>query len=48
MSSERLSGTVQMCTETEDLLGKWVKRTGKRDEIFLATKVCQSSFDGFN
>jgi aryl-alcohol dehydrogenase-like predicted oxidoreductase len=22
----------------EELLGKWFKRTGKRDEIFLATK----------
>jgi aryl-alcohol dehydrogenase-like predicted oxidoreductase len=26
--------------DSEDLLGKWFKRTGKRDEIFLATKVC--------
>jgi aryl-alcohol dehydrogenase-like predicted oxidoreductase len=34
--------------ESEDLLGKWFKRTGKRDEIFLATRVCQSSVDGFN
>lgn len=25
--------------DSEDLLGKWFKRTGKRDEIFLATKV---------
>lgn len=24
--------------DSEDLLGKWFKRTGKRDEIFLATK----------
>lgn len=28
--------------DSEDLLGKWFKRTGKRDEIFLATKVCTS------
>jgi aryl-alcohol dehydrogenase-like predicted oxidoreductase len=25
--------------DSEDLLGKWFKRTGKRDEIFLAIKV---------
>lgn len=24
--------------DSEDLVGKWFKRTGKRDEIFLATK----------
>ena len=24
--------------DNEDLIGKWFKRTGKRDEIFLATK----------
>lgn len=24
--------------DSEDLIGKWFKRTGKRDEIFLATK----------
>ena len=29
--------------DSEDLLGKWFKRTGKRDEIFLATKVYMNS-----
>ena len=24
--------------DNEDLIGKWFKRSGKRDEIFLATK----------
>jgi len=24
--------------DSEELIGKWFKRTGKRDEIFLATK----------
>lgn len=24
--------------DSEDLIGKWFKRTGKRDDIFLATK----------
>ncbi len=28
--------------DSEDLIGKWCKRTGKREEIFLATKVCLS------
>lgn len=33
--------------DSEDLLGKWFKRTGKRDEIFLATKVCRSPVKGY-
>ena len=28
--------------DSEDLIGKWFKRTGKRDEIFLATKFANS------
>jgi aryl-alcohol dehydrogenase-like predicted oxidoreductase len=40
MSSERRSGdSADVYGESEDLLGKWFKRTGKRDEIFLVTKV---------
>ena len=27
-----------MYRDSEDLIGKWFKRTGKRNEIFLATK----------
>lgn len=27
-----------MYQDSEDLLGKWFKRTGKRDDVFLATK----------
>lgn len=27
-----------MYGDSEDLVGKWFARTGKRDEIFLATK----------
>ncbi|APA12133.1 hypothetical protein SS1G_10900 [Sclerotinia sclerotiorum 1980 UF-70] len=30
--------TADMYGDSEDLLGKWFKRTGKRDQIFLATK----------
>ncbi|KAK2459928.1 hypothetical protein APHAL10511_008057 [Amanita phalloides] len=30
--------TADIYGDSEDLLGKWFKRTGKRDEIFLATK----------
>lgn len=33
--------------DSEDLLGKWFKRTGKRDEIFLATKFA-NKYDGKN
>ena len=32
-----------MYQDSEDLLGKWFKRTGKRDEIFLATKFGNKS-----
>lgn len=34
--------TANVYGDSEELLGKWFKRTGKRDEIFLATKfgVC--------
>ncbi|PQE07464.1 putative IN2-2 protein [Rutstroemia sp. NJR-2017a BBW] len=30
--------SADMYLDSEDLVGKWFKRTGKRDEIFLATK----------
>lgn len=32
--------------DSEDLIGKWFKRTGKRDEIFLATKFAGIVKDG--
>lgn len=32
--------------DSEDLLGKWFKRTGKRNEIFLATKFANIWKDG--
>ncbi|KAI0057316.1 Aldo/keto reductase [Artomyces pyxidatus] len=32
--------------DSEDLIGKWFKRTGKRDEIFLATKFGVGSPSG--
>lgn len=32
--------------DSEDLIGKWFKRTGKRDEIFLATKFAGHFADG--
>ena len=32
--------------DSEDLIGKWFKRTGKRDEIFLATKFANHFVDG--
>jgi aryl-alcohol dehydrogenase-like predicted oxidoreductase len=30
--------TADVYLDSEDLLGKWFKRSGKRDEVFLATK----------
>jgi aryl-alcohol dehydrogenase-like predicted oxidoreductase len=32
--------------DSEDLVGKWFKRTGKRDEIFLATKFANKVTEG--
>lgn len=34
----RFWDTADIYGDSEDLIGKWFKRTGKRDEIFLATK----------
>jgi hypothetical protein len=31
--------SADMYMDSEDLVGKWFKRTGKRNDIFLATKV---------
>lgn len=31
--------TADMYMDSETLIGKWFKRTGKRNDIFLATKV---------
>ncbi len=35
--------------DSEDLIGKWFQRTGKRNEIFLATKfaLCMTPEGGF-
>lgn len=30
--------TADIYNDNEELIGKWCKRTGKRDEIFIATK----------
>lgn len=35
-----------MYADSEDLLGKWFARTGKRNEIFLATKFGNKIVDG--
>ena len=35
---ERNWDSADMYADSEDLVGKWFKRTGKRDDIFLATK----------
>lgn len=33
-------------SDSEDLIGKWFERTGKRDDIFLATKFANVIKDG--
>ncbi len=38
--------TADAYMDNEDLIGKWFKRTGKRDDIFLATKFGISMKDG--
>ncbi|KAF7896521.1 hypothetical protein EAF00_006535 [Botryotinia globosa] len=39
--------TADMYADSEDLLGKWFKRTGKRDQIFLASKFAfKTNADG--
>jgi aryl-alcohol dehydrogenase-like predicted oxidoreductase len=35
--------TADMYMDSEDLVGKWFARTGKRDEIFLATKFANQN-----
>lgn len=44
---ERFWDTADIYGDSEDLLKKWFERTGKRDEIFLATKFA-NKFDGVN
>lgn len=31
--------TADVYNDNEELLGKWLKRTGKRDQVFIATKI---------
>ncbi|KAF7333588.1 Aldo/keto reductase [Mycena sanguinolenta] len=38
--------TADIYFDSEDLLGKWFERTGKRDEIFLATKFGFIALEG--
>ncbi|TVY51804.1 Aldo-keto reductase yakc [NADP(+)] [Lachnellula cervina] len=38
--------SADMYLDSEDLLGKWFKRTGKREQIFLATKFGNKNVDG--
>ena len=38
--------TADAYTDNEDLIGKWFKRTGRRDDIFLATKFGLTMKDG--
>ena len=38
--------TADVYLDSEDLIGKWFKRTGKRNDIFLATKFAGMLKDG--
>ena len=38
--------TADVYADSEDLIGKWFKRTGKRNDIFLATKFAGMMKDG--
>ncbi|KAJ7607085.1 Aldo/keto reductase [Mycena polygramma] len=38
--------TADVYRDSEELIGKWFKRTGKRDDIFLATKFGFTAVDG--
>lgn len=38
--------SADMYGDSEDLLGKWFKRTGKRDQVFLATKFGNKTVNG--
>lgn len=40
--------SADMYMDSEDLVGKWFKRTGKRNEIFLATKFANKTLPGPN
>lgn len=43
---ERFWDSADVYGDSEDLIGKWFKRTGKRDDIFLATKFANMMKDG--
>ena len=43
---ERFWDSADVYMDSEDLIGKWFKRTGKRDDIFLATKFANTVTDG--
>ena len=38
--------TADMYEDSEDLIGRWLERTGKRDSIFLATKFANIIMPG--
>lgn len=43
---ERFWDSADIYQDSEDLIGKWFERTGKRDDIFLATKFALVAKDG--
>ncbi|KAE8411063.1 NADP-dependent oxidoreductase domain-containing protein [Aspergillus pseudocaelatus] len=45
-TGQRFWDTADMYLSSEEIVGEWIKRTGKRNDIFLATKFAVQSFDG--
>ena len=43
---ERFWDSADVYMDNEDLIGKWFARTGKRDDIFVATKFANAWKDG--
>lgn len=44
-TGQRFWDTADMYLSSEEIVGEWIKRSGKRNDIFLATKFAIASFD---
>ncbi|KNG80460.1 aldo/keto reductase [Aspergillus nomiae NRRL 13137] len=45
-TGQRFWDTADMYLSSEEIVGEWIKRSGKRNDIFLATKFAVQAFDG--
>jgi aryl-alcohol dehydrogenase-like predicted oxidoreductase len=46
-TGQRFWDTADMYADSEDIIGEWIARSGKRDDIFLATKFGIQMENGF-